>query len=575
MSAEAPKDIEILYSMLADAQEHRKKKIGDRWEKAIKYMRGEQTRFPGKNRADDDHWKADTKTNLIWANYLQSLAVLMRDIPRLSMSGREYIHDEIANSIERKINQNWLANAFSERQEEIFFNSYVYGKAWFKLTWDGRMDRGIGNMRIEIPKTPDMYPMPGKDRSTDGQFLIQLYTVDKMTLCQAYPERKDEIIRLFTPRGGSAEFGSGNGTTINPEPGSEGLRTDGTGLTMYYRERGNPTPTSVILAEMWMNDDTTMERYGWVTEVNDKGRKSYKKRKRHFAAYPTGRMIRWAGHMILEDLPNPFPQFPYVEMINVHDGQEWPQGDCDQLIPIQDIYDTQHNQQVDSVNAAIGGDKVFYGERSGLDPTTISNDPAERYIGIPDPTQMKEIRAAQVPPALFELGNTTREDFDRISGYPEASANSNSEIRSGYAFEIVDEAKKGRLKLKTYTFEAAIAELARLQTLYLGMFNEQGVHYPMNENLKGVHPEMFNYTVTAGLNLPASRRSTEQYLFSLFDRAATIQSPLQAVMFHYIVEQSDIPEKDELLAKIEQILSSPQTYQPPNLQVVGGEGAPE
>jgi hypothetical protein len=566
------KPIEVLWMMINDGLRHRDSLVAKRWELAERYAAGKNSRFEGK-RQDVDQWKADTNTNLILADYLQKTAVMMRDIPKLSIDGRESIHAEYAKDVERLINQNWLANGFTEIQEESNWYLYWYGKTYLKLIYDGTMNRDLGGMAISAISPKCMVPQPGKTKHTGGEYLGELKSVDKMSLCRAYPDRAEEIKKLFTPKGFSNEWGSG---AINAEEGAEGLRTDGTGLTMYYRERNSPPPASLTMVEMWMRDDTTVEKYGWVAEVSGT-QLAYKRRKKNFSVFPTGRMIRFVGNLILEDKPNPFPQFPYVEVANINDCQEWPAGEADQLIPLQDLYDLQKNQQVDAVNAAIGGDKVLYSERAGVDPSQISNDPSERWVPVTNPGETKNIPAPVVSQAYFVMNDSTRSDFDRVSGYPEAQAES-MDARSGYAYEVINEEKRGRLKLKTYSWETGVAELAKLQTLYIGMFYERGWHYTMETDLQGVTPDLFNYTVTAGLNLPASRRTTEQYLLNLFDKAGAIQTPLQAVLFEYIIEQSDLPNKDHLqeaasqqTKMVMQMAMAPPAPGPganPNLQVV-------
>jgi len=568
------KQIDLLHQLFDEANRHKDGLTGARFKRVDEYFRGQQSRFTGVQ-ADEDDWKSDTKTNHLYAFYLSAISVLMRDLPMVEVTGRNSIHDELGKQLSKMIMDVFKRNEFPEREEELLYSGFLYGRGFWKVTWDRRLNRGVGDIRIDAVSAKSIIWQPGKTRLRDAQYIFEVQSVDKLSLLTMYPEKSEEIKRIFL-KDKTNEITPG----VDDNQPMQGSYYDGTGLTNYYAARDGDTKStdSVPLIECWMLDDTALERFGWIVEANaGNGKLEAVKRKRNFASYPTGRYIRFAGDVILEDKPNPFPYFPYIEYLNMSmDGEEWPMGDLDQLIPIQDIYDTRNNQTTDALNYSITGDRIIADHHAGLtDSTEFTNRPGEIAL-VGNVEGIKTLAAPKVPGEAFASLSRIQEDFDRISGYPESVLGGNiGDVRSGYAIEQLNELVQGRLKLKTYSLEVAVRELAKCITRMIGLFYTRGEHYSFDLDLVGVHPELFDYQVRAGMNLPASRRSQEQYIMQLYDRGGADEE--------YLVSQSDIPGKDQLIermrplweAKRNALLNQAQlattTQQPPNLSVVGGQ----
>lgn len=565
------KQTDILNKMFSEAFIAKDGATRERWKEVDTVFAGKQTRFEG-GRGPNDSWKADVKTSHIFAYYQSATAVLMRDIPTIDLVGRTPDHDQLAKDVSKEITRIMRENEFAEREEELLYSGKKYGRALWKVTWDKNKERGVGGIRIDTVSAKSFVPQPGKNRMRDCAYVFEVQGVDKLSLLQMYPERKTEILGLFK-RGPD-----------DPSNHSDTMMAasyyDGTGMTAYYDTYsggGNSTDT-LPLIECWMYDDETVEQMGDILEPVD-GDLKVVKRKRNFKKYPTGRMIRWCGDVVFEDRPNPFPCFPYVEFVSMSMEEPWPIGDLEMLIPLQKLYESRLNQLHDALNFAVRSGLII-GAAAGIkDPSTITNEPNQTLI-VNDPTAVREMEGSRIPAEGFTSIDQILSIMDRVAGFPESIISGGAEGgRSGYAIEQLSELVNGRLKLQTYSIESTVRELAKQITLMIGAFYERGTHYPEVYDFSGVHPEMFEYYVRAGLNLPASRRAHEQYLLQLLDRAGPVGSPPHTAFFTYMIQQSDLPSKDTLIndlatandqmAQMAAMAPPEQGAAPPNLQAVG------
>lgn len=558
------RQVDLLNGLYADALKAKEQIIGTRWKDVDTYFCGKQSRFGEKAVSPQESWKADTRTNHIYAFYLSMVSVLMRDIPSIDPSAR---HDSILPQekiLKELIRSIMLRNEFPEREEELLYTGSLYGRGAIKTTWDKRMNSGVGDVRLDVVSAKNLVLQPGKYRVRDCSYLFEITMMDKLSLLLLYPDQRDEIMRLFTPKDTQTPT-----ETYTVDMGMEGTHTDGTGMSVYYDLMGGKSPRECVpVVEAWLQDPETVERFGWIKDPKEG---SYVKRKRHYRQYPTGRYIRFSGPVIFEDRPNPFPSFPYSEYVNMSMETEWPLGEMDQLVSIQKIYDTARNQLTDAMNFSVTGDRLFVDARSGLEPSELTNRPGE-IVNVASVEGIKSISGPRIPGEAFANLERIQADFDRVSGYPEIlSGGMLGDVRSGYAIEQINELVRGRLKLKTYTLEATFRDMARKITDMIGLYYIRGLHYPGDVDLVGMRSDWFEYRVKAGLNLPASQRSQEQYLMQLLDRIAPMQDPsLYGDFFTYIVEQTDLPGKDALVERLREKVAMLPAGPPP----AEGGGAP-
>lgn len=554
------KTLELLTALYEEAYRHKMSLVEARWAKVDKYFQGKNSRF-GDSGPGHDEWRADTNTNLCYSFYLSMVATLMRELPGIAIRGRWPVHDEIGKIVAKITTAYLRRNEFPERQEEMLFSGSLYGRALLKLTWDASMDRGIGGLRLNSVSAKNFCWQPGKKRYRDAAYTFEYNGWSKLDFLTAYPHRRADIDKIFT----KPDSVGGSTDTIH-QATSQGSYADGTGLTDYFSAYlgGSNTLKQMNVVECWMDDPETIERYGWVVEA--KGSKlTAVKRKRHFAVYPTGRYFRFVpGCLILEDRPSGMPAGVYSEYINMSDDSEWPMGELDQLIPIQDIHNTRNNQTMDSLNYSITGDRLAIDARSGIkDKNELTNAPGE-ILEVASVEGIKPIPGPRTPPEAFTSLEKIEHDFDRISGAPDIlSQLQDIDIRSGYGVDQISDIVRGRLKLKTYSMQGTYESMFKQATTMVGFFLVRGTHYPFDIDLTGVHPEMFDYDVKAGMNLPSSRRAAEQLYLQYFDRGIADEQ--------YLAENADLPNIDQLIerqrplweAKKQQIINPPQPARGP------------
>src|SRR5258708_873284 len=113
--------VELLNLMLSDAAKHKEDQVKDRFAKVDRYFTGGQSRFHGDVKSEDK-WKADTKTNHLYAFYLSMASALMRDIPSIDPKARIPQVEPQADTLKELIRSVMLRNEFPEREEEMLYS---------------------------------------------------------------------------------------------------------------------------------------------------------------------------------------------------------------------------------------------------------------------------------------------------------------------------------------------------------------------------------------------------------------------------------------------------------------------
>jgi hypothetical protein len=498
--------IKLIRRLYDRAKRHRNDAVGNEWAESEKYLQGIQLKDISLKK-----WQCDASANLILPVLRSILSALMRDIPYAKTESAVPGLDNEALHVETLVNRVLRRNRFMEVSEPALLDGLTHGRSYFDTGWDRRMRGGLGEIRVDHAPTKQIYHEPGKASIRDCNYYFRVKEIDKLSLLHLYPNRKADIDQAFKD---DKKIRAATG-----EPGSalyagDGIGPYGPSTSFFYQvsDTSHLDRQTVEMIDLWTVDETTIERFGTIVEVEG-GRAVRKKRKRNFKQYPTGRFIRIIGNAILEDRPNPFPAFPldqYTNMAWIGEKREFSHGEFVQLIGLQDIFDTFLRQMVDGMSHVIAGGKIAYEEGSGYDAEEDENRPGQR-IPVLDVTRIKQLEGARMPPEAFNALGLLRQLMDHISGVSQIGRGDlPGDLRSGFALHLLYEIAQGELKLKTFSLEAAVRGLVEQIIRMIGLYYVPGVHYSDEVNLYGISPEFFDITVAAGLSLPASRETRFQ-----------------------------------------------------------------
>jgi len=564
------KEGKLLHNFFVKAKEHRSSvlKLDEKWRENLEYLKGEQ-----KLGGDGD--RSDTVTNFMFAQIMTMVPILSNRMPDIAVTPIRAEHEAHAKLLAFLINRIIKANDFITRQAELVTNGLLFGRGYMKPVWDRRMRGGIGDVRIEVADTRTIYKEPGKPYVRDANALFEERYIDKLSLYQMYPKQKDLIDKIFrkgdqSPPVPPPEEG-GNTGVIEHHAAAHGQAelTTSEAYVWDMLSKSERDKNKVSIVEAWFIDDTVVEDY---IRVNQPGKRSYRKKGLR-KKYPRGRLVTMSGDVILDSRPNPFPEFPYIEFNNYYiPGEEYGQGELEQLKELQEQYNLRMNQIFDGVNFTTFP-MIFYDHSAQLDPEEIENKPGGMYP-VADVNGIKRFDPTGIHQAVFDSLPVLERNIETISGVREIQQGTvPGDVRSGFAIEQLQESAQNRLRMKTRNLEAAHKKLAKNLTDLIGLFYKRDVHYidAGGLDISGIQSGDFEYEVKAGINLPVSRMAEQQRYQWMFANGMVDEL--------FMIEVSDIPNKEELIARMKPIWDMkrsmllgqvPSPGAPGQLGVVGG-----
>lgn len=522
-----------------------------RWKENLEWLKGEQM-------LDKARWKSNTVTNYLFSQVMTIIAIMANRLPQISIRGINPDMQPLGEALERVINRILRRNDFITLQAELLMNSFLSKKGYFKATWDSRMHQGLGDIRIENPDTRGIYLEPHKQTLGDCNYFFEVRNIDKLSLKQMYPKKGDLINQIFRKSAPGedlgVEFGVNTGEVADNATAEGVSPTSSEAFIWDMASRQDRDMPHVELVTAWFIDESVHEDLEEVNKLNRKIKKQNidRKEKRQIKKiekgdrkFPRGRMIVFSGPVRLDDRPNPFPRYPVVEYQNIAlPSDPWGMGEIEQAKPLQEMYNIRQNQIYDMLNFNLAPIRLYDGT-SGIDPDEIENKPAQ-WISVMNVQGVRQLDAPRIPAEVFESLAILQRNIETIFGVREVSQGTvPGDVRSGFAIEQLQEAAQVRLRKKTRILEATIRDLARYLTHMIGMFYIPGVHYDEKVDLTGVHPDAFEYNIRAGVNLPGSQLAEAEFDKWLFSQGIVDQK--------YIIERSQIPNRDELISRMQPI----------------------
>lgn len=523
-------EVKYLQTILAEAKKFRKDKYDEKWDESLKWFMGEQKLRAAGTSSD---FRNDTVTNFLFSHIMTTVPTLARRLPVVSVDPFTDAFKAQSKEIESLLRRIFIHNDFATRQTEAVTYGLLFGRGFYKPIFNPKMRGGLGDIQITVPDTRSIY----KDKlwAADSNWIFECRELDKLTLYQMYPDKRKQIDRAFRKditQKQADSYQSGETGEVGHHVAAQG-EAELTTTSAYAwdvaanREKDHAT---VELVEAWFVDETVIRNIKDI--LDDK----VTKKDLPIRPYPNGRLITFIGSEMLDDRPNPFPRFPYVEWDNYNiPGEIYGHGDLEQIKPIQEQYNIRSNQIFDGLNFATFP-ITFYDHTSGLEPEEIENRPGG-YYPVEDIKGILRFDPTGVTAGAFQSLPQLEHVFEVISGSREVSQGEvPGDVRSGYAVEQLQELAQNRLSLKTQSLEYAIKNAAAYVTDLIGMFYIPGVHYTDEVDLRGITSDMFDFNVKAGINLPQSKFAQQQNMWKMLESGVVDRK--------FILENSDVQDKE-------------------------------
>jgi hypothetical protein len=536
----------ICNNLFQHARKYRESVKDSIWQQNAEYLWGDQN-----IRRTTEGDQNDFVYNIYYKDFNSFMALMCRSEPSFAIDN---IYDSLASTksvVNDCINQIYYDNDIGVRMVELCSMGGPFGTAYIKSTWDKSMRMGLGGIRLQIPDTRNIYFMPGISRVRDSLVMFERRYVDKLTALSLYPDQAEAITALFSNATDAKNY-SGVAAPSGPPIY---INVEGTISQTYLNQTSSMTSEKqmIELVETWFIDETTVQQVPKLfDEIKKTGR--YKKATLDEQAgyantriYPRGRLKVHSGNYEFDDRPNPFPSFPYTQYVNFNapaakPGDELPMGEFDQLMEVQDMFNTRSNQIMDAMdNTAFGG----FGITDGMfDVDEFEAKPRRVYtsnrLG-----NFQWINPAAIPPEAFKSQGDIFSLGDQLQNRQNVMSGKTGDLRSGDAVDTLVDIADRSMITRTLSLEACLVANVRYNMSMVGAFYIPGVHYPDGIDLKGLSPDGYKITVRAGMNLPSSKQASSVLILQMLDHG--VIDP-EAVLEN--TDASILPNKEQILARM-------------------------
>jgi hypothetical protein len=554
-----PENIGKTLAVLLQESKDSRKSIDKVWDQQLKWFRGEQEMedvMPG---------ELTTATNFLFAMVQTEVPMLSNNIPEISVKHVDDPNDLSGELITELILRIFQRNDLHLRLVEFVTYGLIFGRSFFKPTWSPRLRKGLGDVKVEVPDTRNIFLEPGKLWLPDMNYIFEARPINKLSLYRMYPDKKAKIDKLFEKETTNdpaypeyaADAGPGRHVTA---PGAAIDTSTQSYVEDVVQGKRRDKP-AIEFVDGWFCDERTIGDLKRVFDLQIKAPDEQ-------PAFPRGRLVQFAGNDVFQDRPNPFPAFPYIDYMNYFiPGEQWWMSDLEQAMPLQEQYNIRSNQIFQILNYHANPWK-FYDSTSGLDPSELTNNPMD-WTGV---TDINGIRIEASPPihsGTFESLMMLKANLEDMFGVPDPlRGNAPGQVRSGFGIEQLIESAQIRLQLKSRFLEAAIKDLSAYLISMLGAFYIRGVHYDKDGtgqiDLTGIHPDDYDITIKAGVNMPSSSFLEEQRIKWWYERGIVDEQ--------FIVDHSSIRDKQELTERMRPLwdMKRQALMAPPQQPIPGG-----
>lgn len=536
------------------------------WEKRYEYYGGKQW---SSTRSKD---KSSPVYNIIRSTVQSILPILTDARPGFNVLPQDPTDFDFADTMSKNTESWWDNYSLDQTVIEWIMDSMIYDAGIIKVTWDGELQDGIGDVFVDPIDPRDIYvPPEARDFNKNCPWVIQVMKKSIGELKIKFPQFADKIK-----------------ADINQEDHKEDIKAASTDITIVSpidkKGSNNPMPGQsnddrelVEVLECWL-EDLTLEEYEEEKEVK------FKKR------FPRGKVITILPNqkLVLQSVENPYKhgKFPFVRLVDTLLPRKfWGEGEVKELMGIQDIINRTLSVIMDYTKF-MGNPIWKIGKGTGVNPKQLTNT-----IGLILEINDGKLNEVQrefpqgIPSYIINFLETMIRASETISGAGEITQGRKpTGITAAAAIDTVQEAAQTRIRLKERNLQSSLSQLGK-QVISLMMqfynvprvaritgktewpeffeffieeipeedrikwtkkgysFDENAKRYVPGEIQEGVSKGVFDVKVLSGTALPFAKAQRSNIAFRLFDS--------QVIDAQELLNTLEWPNKEQVLKRIE------------------------
>jgi len=534
------------YQLVCQKVEYRKQTRDDHWKQVLDYLWGDHN-IRSTTMASEN----DFVYNLIRKDHRLVVSMLARDRPNIMIRALTPRVMDQAEALTTIVNHVYEANDAVALNTEVVAYGAPLGTSYLKIGWEGSMRMGLGDFILRAPDPRNIYFIPGIGRVKNSLVLSEKMTMDKLTAMHQYgktPGDREAINWLFKKSRPGNEHNSTSGEYTN-------VVAEGYQSRLWNDMRKKDDRPSIDIWQQWVIDSTVLKDIPELFErlQSNKAYKALRSDQKdmmaHRPLYPRGKVVIFAEDHLFNSRVSAFPSFPYSQYVHEYlgamkPGDEFPPGEYDQMLEVQDAYGEVKNRNKDKLDSA--GTRTFVtGEvdkdewaanPNGIFPLPQGADAKPIHTPGPTPEMMK------AETDLFLLARELQNRSDISQGQNPSGA------RSGEQVAELSELANRVMVTQSHSLEVCHKGAVRHIIGMVGQgFYRRGVHYEDTVDLMGASPDAFEIIVKAGLNLPATESQKMVWLRMLAELKA-----IDARTLLENVPDTILPNKKAVIQRMEE-----------------------
>ena len=526
-------------------------------------------------------WKNSELINFVWQT-IQSQIPLQTDVrPRFSFLPTEPSDIEFANLLDQIAESdferyNWLRVVF-----EVLLDGYIYGTSYASVSYDQKVDNGIGGAVFKSEDIFKCYPHPDSNviNDIDGKTFIYAGPESTDKLKHEFPDkakfiRKDVVDKmrkektLINQSEQTDYFNSDLDLPMGMQSGSSDCVLDDIPRTMVFRFY--MLPKEVEETEEIEVDEQTGEES-----------KSYTVKRK----YPNGRYVVIANKMKLYDGPLEYDDLniPFAKYNNYILPREfYGVSEVEQLESPQAVFNKMLSFSLDAI-AMTGNPIWIVDSNSDVLTEELANVPGSVVEKNPG-TEVRRESGVGPSQAAFTMLRELQGWFNTVAGNSEFSeGRAPGGVTAGSAIEMLMQASKTRVRQKQRNLDEFMKDAGRLWMNRVFQFytvpkiyrltNSDGSNefkkFSIEKDQEGqtvaifsdyqeddagrliqlperrlVLKGQFDVRVTTGSELPFDVADNERKALALFDRGIIDEEE--------VLVRTDYPNREKVLARLQE-----------------------
>lgn len=447
--------IKLVESLYAKAKKHRRNYDGQ-WIEDYKMFRGKQW---SEMRPSYRHSEV---LNIVFQTIQSMVPTLTDSRPKIEFIPQTPEMYELAQILSKVVDNDWEQNDWMNVLLEVIYDAHFYGTGIGYMGYDDDANLGLGNACFESSDPIYFFPSP-EARDVNEKRSKALVVVEPVDVAVLKAEYKDKA-RFIVPD--VLDLNTGSREEINSvlfrSPNDGRLLIEGSGnfdsagknqtlkITLYMKPDDIEEIEKEALNE---NGEPVLDEYGAPTSLTEQRLK-----------YPKGRKICIASGVLLHDGPIEFDdvQFPYAKLTNYMLPREfWGISEVEPIKGPQKTINKLLSFALD-VMTLMGNPVWIVGPTANIDTDNLTNQPG-LIVETDDMNAVRRTEGVQLQPFVMGLLDRYKTYIDGVSGQTDISRGvESSQVTSASGINLLQEAQKTRLRLKSRNIDTFLKQIGRL-----------------------------------------------------------------------------------------------------------------